>query len=74
MAKYAIVEFIESMTVEAVPVKWLTEEEDFCCWPPSTRKFSSLVKNLVDPSDSWLLFKVIVLGKAGNHMHSVFIQ
>jgi len=65
MAKYAIVEFVDDKSVAAVPVKWLTEEEDMCCWPPSTRNFSSLVKNLADPCDNWIQFNVRVLGKAG---------
>jgi len=40
--KYAIVEFIDNQSVEAVPVRWLTEEEDMCCWPPSTRNFHNI--------------------------------
>jgi len=46
---YAIVEFVDK-SVEALPIKWLTEEEDMCCWPPSIRTFSGLVKNLADPT------------------------
>jgi len=64
--KYAIVEFIDNQSVEAVPVRWLTEEEDMCCWPPSTRNFSSLVKNMAHPADDWVQYKIRVLGKAGN--------
>jgi len=52
--KYAIVEFVDNKSVEAVPVKWLTEQEDMCCWPPSTRYFSALVKYLADPTDDWM--------------------
>jgi len=54
MLKYAVVEFTANKSVEAVPVKWLTEEEDMCCSTPSIRNFSALVKNLADPRDDWI--------------------
>jgi len=56
------------------PVKGLTVKEDMCYRPASAQRFSSPVKNLADLSDSWLQFKVRVIGKACKHLRNVFIQ
>jgi len=63
--KYAIVEFVQSQTVEVVAVNWLTPEEDHCHWPPGKSNLSALLKALAKPTEKWASYKVRVLGKAG---------
>jgi len=63
--KYAIVEFIQSQTVEVVAVNWLTPEEYQCHWPPGKSNLSVLLKALAKPTEKWTSYTVRVLGKAG---------
>lgn len=66
MAKYAVVEFIKSNTVDIVPVSWLSSEEDKSAWPPfKSDKVGPLVRELHEADSTWKYHAVKVLGKAG---------
>jgi hypothetical protein len=68
---YAVVEFVTNQlpgSVEIVPVRWLSVEEDLCKWPPcSSSEASKKIQKRVDVEPSWEEFPVRVLGKAGRH-------
>ena len=66
MSIYAVVEFDVDKSVAIVPVPWLSDEEDQCCWPPfKADKISMYAKELRDPEKDWKLYAVTVFGKAG---------
>jgi hypothetical protein len=66
MSRYAVVEFHIDKSVDIVPVSWLSQEEDQCCWPPfKAEKISMLVKELRCREKGWKMYGVTVLGKAG---------
>jgi len=66
MSRYAVVEFTIDKSVDIVPVSWLSDEEDQCCWPPfKPDKISMLVKELHNRERGWKMYAVTVLGKAG---------
>lgn len=65
MAQFAVVEFTASQTVEVVPMKWLSAEEDLCYWPPfKSGKVAQLVKEQQEANNAWKQHAVRILGKA----------
>jgi len=65
MLHFAVVEFSNPTSVDTVPVKWLSDEEDHTYCPSDISRVSQVVKELHDADRSWDLFPVKVLGKAG---------
>ena len=65
MLHFAVVEFANPTSVDIVPVKWLSDEEDHAYWPSDISRVSQVVKELQDVDKSWDVFPVRVLSKAG---------
>ena len=61
--------FEESITVAIVPVKWIIgKDKKICYWPAPkipASKISKLIQNLEDRSDTWEIYDIRILGKAG---------
>lgn len=66
---FAIVEWLDSKEVSAVPLKWLVQSEGelWSFWPSSSADIKAL-KNASDPNSSWLKYRVRQIGKAGNSL------
>ena len=79
---YAIVEFVEEGTVEAVPRSWVhvstslgVDDQKCCYWPPSYTKQSRLTKMVRDcqePDASWDVHHIRVLAYAGIVVAALF--
>ena len=60
----AVVEFCASKTVAIVPTSWFCgDEQDQCFWPKS--QATKLAKAGKPPNESWNVYEVKVLGRAG---------
>jgi hypothetical protein len=66
-AKYAIIEFVKTREVHALPTSWfVNDEEDRCYYPrmlASNRE--KLIKDQAVPKENWPQYVVRVLGRAG---------
>lgn len=59
---YAVVEFLEEDTVEAVPQTWLND--NMCYWPPISTKSSEIkkmIKGAKVPGLNWRMFNVTIV-------------
>lgn len=65
--KYAVVEFLDEGGVEAVPVRWLTNDEKECFWPQFKTKNSTkttlAIKAAIQPTKEFSKFPVRVYKK-----------
>jgi hypothetical protein len=66
---FAIVEWLDSKQVSAVPLKWLVllEGELWSFWTSSAADTKAL-RNASDPKGSWSKYRVRQIGKEGNTM------
>ncbi|XP_071581347.1 uncharacterized protein [Temnothorax nylanderi] len=77
LKKYSVVEFVsdpgndeEEYLVEVVPTKWISENREFCYYPPHSMrgKCTKLVMSLADyDSSEWKLLRIIY-----HHSYSTF--
>lgn len=56
MKKYAILEF-ENHDISIVPSSWISEDKEFCYWPP--KKVEKYRKNCEMPNPNWSTYQVI---------------
>ncbi|XP_065134465.1 uncharacterized protein [Paramisgurnus dabryanus] len=63
---YHIVSFVETQEVEVVPAIWVKNK--VCLWPPYKGEgVQRATRNLEQPQDSWVAYKVRVLYTANNY-------
>ncbi|KAF7704245.1 hypothetical protein HF521_021317 [Silurus meridionalis] len=63
---YHIVSFVETEEVEVVPAIWVKDE--VCLWPPyKGEEVQRATRNLEQPQESWVAYKVRILYTANNY-------
>jgi hypothetical protein len=65
MMAFTIVHFVETNTVEAVPLSWIISEGDdlICLWP--TKGANRHIREQTPPDVSWQSFNIRRLGSKG---------
>lgn len=67
MDTWTVVEFTEDSSVEAVPTKWIINENNSstCYWPPFSRdKLVQEIKNNTAASSRWPIYKIRIFKDA----------
>lgn len=71
MRLYAVVQFLDTEEVEAVPLVWLKSDdtETMCAWPPFPAKATTRVMHAITertvPSENWPEYKAKLIKKCG---------
>jgi len=77
MKLYAVVHFLGTDDVEAVPLSWLktNESETVCSWPPYPSRATSRIMNAIAerivPQDDWQSFPAEIIRKCGQLHYSL---
>ncbi len=61
--------------VEVVPSKWVSEDQQWCYWPPwhNTTKEKSAIKKQMTPAPDWVQYAVRVKGRYGKLLAGIFL-
>lgn len=70
---FVIADFIGEDVIEVAPNGWLVDETH-CYWPPRkySKDTSSLIKREIGPGETWPMFPITIIGKAGMHITIFF--
>jgi len=77
MKLYAVVQFLGTDEVEAVPLSWLksNDEGTVCSWPPypatATTRIMNAISQRIFPSDEWPEYAAKIIKKCGNCLFCV---